>query len=95
MEGNFWLELREPGCVPEFKGPFLLTETAHTLREFMKARPEAFITVVTIGHYGPDFQDGPECLMMTDYRSKSTALAHIKSSNAAFAGRAAISQERG
>lgn len=82
---KFWLELREPNCVPERKGPFRVKKTAEVLREFVKARPQAMISVVTIGYDGPWFEDAPTCLMQTDGRSTSTASAHIKSSNAAHA----------
>lgn len=86
-EGFFWLELREPGCVPERKGKWPPSQTASILREFMKARPKAFITVVTWdASYGaPVFQDAPECLGLLDMRSLITARRHIASSNAAFA----------
>jgi hypothetical protein len=83
-EGRFWLELREPNCVPERKGPFHSHTRATVLREFMEARPSAFISVVTLSHDGPDFQDGPECLMMADGRSTKTALKHIESSKSAY-----------
>ena len=42
-EGRFWLELREPRCVPERKGSWPLAQLAKILREFMAARPEAYI----------------------------------------------------
>lgn len=83
---KFWLELREPGKVPQRKGPFDVCRTAATLREFMSARPSAFITVVTVDEFGtPDFEDGPEALACADFRSASTARRHIASTRKAFA----------
>jgi hypothetical protein len=95
-EKCFWLELREPGCVPERKGSFLRGTLARTLREFMDARPEAKITVVTLSTDGPAFQDAPEALMMADWRSRRRALRHIASSNAAFCrARSALARSEG
>lgn len=83
--GRFWLELREPGWVPERKGPWLLHGLASILREFMAVRPTAYITVVTIGHDGPSFQDGPEALQMADGRSVATGSKHIARTSEAHA----------
>lgn len=80
---RFWLEIREPGCVPQRKGSWPLGQTAAILREFMAAWPNAYITVVTIGHDGPDFEDGPEALQMADARSMATGTKHIKRTRAA------------
>ncbi len=79
-----WLILREPGCVPERKGPFPPQTLAATLREFMDARPSAFITVVEI--HGPEIsvEDGPQCLEILDGRSAATAAKHRATSCAAF-----------
>ena len=85
-EHMFWLELREPGCVPERKGPFPQASTAKVLREFFEARPSAFVSVITIDDNGPEFQDGPECLISIDSRSRWVALKHIATSKAAHAG---------
>lgn len=86
MEDRFWLILREPGCVPERKGSWPASMMASVLREFMEARPMAFITVLTLGHSGdPIVQDGPECLEMIDGRSAPRAARHRESSRAAFA----------
>lgn len=85
----FWIELREPGKVPQRKGQFLLTDMAKTLRDFFAARPHAFMTVVTIDHDGPHFQDAPEVLEMLDGRSRSLARRHRESTRAAFAAHAA------
>lgn len=82
---RFWLELREPNRVPEWKGPFQITRLAETLREFMAARPSAFITVVTWHSSGPAFEDAPSELMMADARSRSTARRHIETSKTAHA----------
>ena len=80
-----WLILREPGRVPQIKGPFHARTFAATLREVMKARPSAFITVLTWHHYGPHVEDGPEALEIIDRRSASTAKRHRQSTAAAFA----------
>lgn len=93
MDNRFWLELREPNCVPQRKGPFLKSHSAQVLREFMDARPTAFISVVTVDHDGPMFEDGPECLMTADGRSKARARRHLQSSKAAHAS-ALDSQEQ-
>jgi hypothetical protein len=93
MDDRFWLELRDPNCVPQRKGPFLKSQTAKVLREFMDARPTAFISVVTLSHDGPEFEDGPECLMTADGRSVARARRHLQSSKAAHAS-ALISQEQ-
>lgn len=77
-KGKFWLELREPRCVPECKGPWPSDRVAAILREFMAARPQAYITVVTIDEEGPEFRDGPETLQMADGRSMSTGSRHIQ-----------------
>lgn len=82
----FWLILREPGKVPERKGSFRQEYLATTLREFMVARPTAFITVLRLSEAGPDVQDGPECLEMLDGRTTSTAAKHRASTRAAFGG---------
>jgi hypothetical protein len=87
-ETQFWLELREPGMVPERKGAFLSRGMAKVLREFMAARPEAFITVVTVAGGQPHFEDGPQALEICDGRSSSIAAKHRASSAAAFARRA-------
>ncbi|MER8786861.1 hypothetical protein NKH71_03170 [Mesorhizobium sp. M0983] len=81
-----WLELREPRCVPERKGPFKQAALAATLREFMDARPQAFITVISFDCYGrPMLQDGPEALLMADGRSRGRANRHRKTAATAFA----------
>lgn len=85
LTSRFWLELREPGRVPERKGSWPHRQLAKVLREFMDARPTAFISVVTISHDGPHFEDGPEALMMADGRSMSTARKHLASTKRAFA----------
>lgn len=71
-----WLILREPGKVPVLKGPFPSKSIATTLRDFMAARPTAFITVLTIHREQPLVQDGPECLESLDGRSSPTAAKH-------------------
>lgn len=81
-----WLILREPGKVPERKGPFDCGRLAPVLRELMHVRPAAFITVLTWHDgAGPSVQDGPECLEMIDGRSRPIAKRHRASTAAAFA----------
>jgi len=76
-EGRFWLIVREPGKVPERKGSWPHREVAHRLREFIAARPHAFIDVLTIGHDGvPEVEHGPEVLQYTDGRSMSVGRKH-------------------
>jgi len=87
MEGRFWLELREPRRVPERKGSWPRADIAKVLREFMAARPQAYITVVTMGPDGPHFDDGPETLQMADARSMSTGRQHIERVRAAHGSR--------
>lgn len=82
----FWIELREPGAVPDRKGPYPRRMMTKVIRECMKYRASAYITVITWhDQYGPLLTDGPEWLMMRDGRSRSTALAHIRSTRAAHA----------
>lgn len=84
--GAIWLILREPRCVPVRKGPFPVRGLAKTLREFMAARPRAFITVLSLSEAAwPSVQDGPECLEMLDRRSASVARGNRASTRAAFA----------
>lgn len=84
MTNGTWLILREPGYAPQRKGPFRPERLAETLREFMAARPAAFITVLRWGASGPDVQDGPECLEMIDSRSAPIARKHRRSTRAAI-----------
>lgn len=93
-DDRFWIEAREPGCVPDRKGPFN-GKLAPVLREFMAARPAAYLTVVNWGHDGPLFRDGPEALQMSDARSMETGRRHIKScAQAHTAVEEAVRQER-
>lgn len=81
-----WLILREPGCVPERKGPFPTRTIAKTLREFMAARPGALIDVLTT-EGSPDIEDGTQALEIADGRSASVARRHRETTRAAFAAR--------
>ncbi|MGN5376136.1 hypothetical protein [Sphingomonas hankookensis] len=77
VENRFWLIVREPGMVPDRKGPFRQADTAKLLREFMAARPRAFIDHLTIDADGTPWVDhGPEVLQMTDGRSMSVGRKH-------------------
>lgn len=86
FDTHFWIELREPRKVPERKGPYPHGTLTQTIREFMTVRPTAYITVVTVSPDGPDFQDGPEALMMADMRSQSPACRHIRRTREAHHG---------
>lgn len=75
--GRFWLIVHEPGCVPERKGPWLNTGFKEVLRDFINARPTAYLTVLTVGEDGvPHVQHGPEALQMADGRSMSVGRKH-------------------
>lgn len=80
-EDRFWLELKEPRCVPQQSGPWPLSYLTKVLRECMAARPQAYITVVTIGSSGPMLRHGPEVLQMADARSMGRGQKHNKQSN--------------
>lgn len=88
-EDRFWLSLREPGCVPVRKGPWHRSAMAKVLREFIAARPTAYIDVITVGFDGsPEVQHGPEALQMRDGRSMRTASRHndrVRKAEAALA----------
>ncbi|MBQ1480656.1 MAG: hypothetical protein IIZ30_11520 [Sphingomonas sp.] len=77
VEQKFWLIIREPGLVPDQKGPWPLEQTASILREFMAANPKSFIDYLTIGPDGSPYVDhGPQVLQMTDGRSMSVGRKH-------------------
>lgn len=77
VESKFWLIIREPGLVPDQKGPWPLEQTATILREFMAANPKSFIDYLTIGPDGSPYVDhGPQVLQMTDGRSMSVGRKH-------------------
>jgi Lar family restriction alleviation protein len=82
---RFWLVLIEPGCVPQRKGPWPVTETKAVLREFMRARPTAYVLCLTESHLGPDVEWGPELLQMLDGRSMSVGRDHNARTRAAHA----------
>lgn len=83
-ELDTWFILREPGCVPERKGPIPSAMCKKFVIELMEARPNALITVLTLAESGPLVQDGPEFLMMLDLRQRGRARRHIASTKAAF-----------
>lgn len=87
-----WVVIRDPGCVPDLKGPFLDSQIADFLREVFKHRQQSFVEVVTVHDSGIDVQDGPEALDVIDGRSAPVARAHRKRLSAppAPAGREAI-----
>lgn len=77
QESRFWLIVREPGMVPDRKGPFKVTDTAKVLREFMAANPLAFIDYLTVTPDGEPYVDhGPQVLQFTDGRSMSVGRKH-------------------
>lgn len=76
LNGRFWLILHEPGCIPELKGCWPAGQTAVVLREFIRARPNAYIDVLTVDHGAPDVQHGPECLQVLDGRSMGVGRDH-------------------
>lgn len=74
---TFWLSLREPGCIPQRKGPWAIAKTVEILREFIAGRPTAYIDYITVDSSGcPEIQHGPEVLQMADGRSMSTGRKH-------------------
>lgn len=74
---RFWLIIREPGTIPNRKGPFKITDTAKVLREFMAANPNAFIDYLTVTPDGEPYVDhGPQVLQMADGRSMSVGRKH-------------------
>lgn len=77
-EERFWMLVRDPGCVPERKGPYLKVDTAARIREFMRARPFSFLSILTIDQSGrPLIEDAPEVLQTLDGRSVGFASKHI------------------
>lgn len=86
-DGRFWLVLHEPGCVPERKGPWPDHLFRATLREFLAARPTAYVTVLTVDDGEPHVQHGPEALQMADARSMSVGSRHNAQTRAAHAPR--------
>jgi hypothetical protein len=80
-----WFILREPGCVPQLKGPFPPKMVKGFLRELMEHRPHAFVTVLSISYGQPVVEDGPECLEILDGRMAATARRHRQSTRKAFA----------
>lgn len=82
-QSRTWFILREPGCVPQLKGPLPPKMVANFLREVMEFRRTAYITVLTLVDGAPIVQDGPECLMVLDGRSMGPARRHMQSSGAA------------
>lgn len=86
LTDRFWLILREPGMVPNRKGPFKRDDAAKVLREFMAANPTAYIDHLTIGADGsPDVEHGPLVLQYLDGRSMSVGKKHNERVRAAEA----------
>lgn len=80
-----YVELREPGKVPQQKGPFT---TGDHLKKFMiealDVRPSALITVIEVMETGIVLNDGPEWLEVQDGRQRHRARRHRKNSRAAW-----------
>jgi len=80
-----WIELREPGMVPERKGPF---NTPVHLKQFLielfDVRPAALVSVMTMHSSGPSFEDGPQVLEMMDGRQRHRAERHRRNTEAAW-----------
>jgi hypothetical protein len=77
VEKRFWLVLQEPRRVPERKGPWPYSQVTKVLREFMDARPTAYIHVLTLDCAGEPWVDhGPEVLQIMDGRSMNTGRKH-------------------
>jgi hypothetical protein len=77
VERRFWLIVHEPGKVPDRKGSWPRSQLPQIMREFISFRPNAYLTVLTVGSDGsPDVQHGPEALQMADGRSMRTGSNH-------------------
>ncbi|ADH91757.1 hypothetical protein Snov_4501 [Ancylobacter novellus DSM 506] len=75
--GRFWIIATEIGCTPDRKGPFRGERVCDVIREFMKERPQARLTYLTVDEEGtPWVQHAPELLQMLDGRSMSSARKH-------------------
>jgi len=76
-EGRFWLIVHKPGNVPDRKGSWPIADMAKVLREFIAARPDSYLHVLTVDRYGvPEIQHGPEALQMSDGRSVGVGRKH-------------------
>ena len=77
VDNRFWLIVHEPGLVPELKGPWEHVGFKSVMRDFIAARPLAYLTVLTVDEQGvPDVQHGPEALQMADGRSMGVGRRH-------------------
>lgn len=85
LDERFWLVLHEPGSVPQRKGSWPRSEIKTVLREFMAARPTAYIDVLTLEADGPNVQHGPEVLQILDGRSMGVGRRHNKQTREAHA----------
>lgn len=90
-----WIELREPGLVPDLKGPFPSgPKVISFLREVFRERPTAYATVITLDYEGrPLLQDGPEYLMVADGRSMRSAARHIDRTEATHSAQHRLAAE--
>lgn len=80
-----WVELREPGKVPQRKGSF---QTPCQLKAFLielfDSRTSALVTVIEVMESGIVLQDGPECLEVMDGRQRHRAARHRANTAAAW-----------
>lgn len=94
-ETKTWVVIRDPGCVPQRKGPIAPGELARFLREAFEARPISYVEVVSATGSEIDIQDGPECLQMLDGRSMAAGSRHNARLRAARAAKALIPAANG
>jgi hypothetical protein len=75
--GRFWLVVHEPGMVSVRKGPWISSGFKSIIRDFIKAYPTAYLTVLTVDEAGvPHVEHGPEAIQMADGRSMSVGRNH-------------------
>jgi hypothetical protein len=71
-----WIIIRDPGCVPDRKGPFPDVMVKQFLVEALEARMGSFVTVATIDGTDLRVEDGPQCLEIMDGRYRHLARRH-------------------
>ena len=71
-----WIIIRDPGCVPDLKGPFPNHLLKQYLREALEARMGSFVTVATVEDDNLRVEDGPQYLEIMDNRFRSLARRH-------------------
>jgi hypothetical protein len=94
VEG-FWLVLREPGRVPERKGPWPKGQEVAILREFIAARPTSYTDILTLNCFGhPQVDHGPEVLQMLDGRSMTAGAKHNERARKAHEAHHGIAEQQ-